>query len=257
MVGHRGVAPIEPELHRIRERTIRTAEYRMIGEGRAVDMASLDAGIEPLAQRGRHLVGKIGAVCQGIGVAQAESEREGIVRRRIPAEVEAETRADTGAARHGPLLHRPLEIPHSLRAGQPRIDLAQFLIPQVAQRTAQLLSALDHPAYDMMALAEGCTAAHQRIGQVRDTIDIYNLRYAESVEDRVHQLLGQRLQGIYQLFGQLPDILEDAWVQVALGDIEKAGRTIDAVPRQPVRPVLRPQRQPCLSALGPRSPPLV
>jgi superfamily II DNA or RNA helicase len=72
----------------------------------------------------------------------------------------------------------------------------------------------------------------QRIGQVRDVVDIYNLRYAESVEDRVHQLLGQRLQGIYQLFGQLPDILEDAWVQVALGDLEKAGRTIDAVPRQ-------------------------
>ena len=102
VIGHCGVAQVEPELHRLRERTIRTAEYRMIGEGRAVDMASLDAGIEPLAQRGRHLVGKIGAVCQGIGVAQAESEREGIVRRRIPAEVEAETRADTGAARHGP-----------------------------------------------------------------------------------------------------------------------------------------------------------
>jgi superfamily II DNA/RNA helicase len=33
----------------------------------------------------------------------------------------------------------------------------------------------------------------QRIGQVRDSVDIYNLRYADSVEDRVHQLLGQRL----------------------------------------------------------------
>jgi superfamily II DNA/RNA helicase len=72
----------------------------------------------------------------------------------------------------------------------------------------------------------------QRIGQVRDSVDIYNLRYAGSVEDRVHQLLGQRLQGIYRLFGQLPDILEDVWVDVALGAIEKASQTIDAVPQQ-------------------------
>jgi superfamily II DNA/RNA helicase len=72
----------------------------------------------------------------------------------------------------------------------------------------------------------------QRIGQVRDSVGVYNLRYADSVEDRVHQLLGQRLQGIYQLFGQLPDILEDVWVKVALGDLERASQTIDAVPRQ-------------------------
>ena len=72
----------------------------------------------------------------------------------------------------------------------------------------------------------------QRIGQVRDSVDIYNLRYADSVEDRVHQLLGQRLQSIYQLFGQLPDILEDVWVEVALGDLEKARQTIDAVPQK-------------------------
>jgi superfamily II DNA/RNA helicase len=72
----------------------------------------------------------------------------------------------------------------------------------------------------------------QRIGQLRDSVDIYNLRYAGSVEDRVHQLLGERLQSIYRLFGQLPDILEDVWVQVALGDLAKARTTIDAVPEQ-------------------------
>ena len=72
----------------------------------------------------------------------------------------------------------------------------------------------------------------QRIGQRRDKVDIYNMRYAGSVEDRVHDLLSQRLEHISTLFGQLPDILEDVWIDVALGEIEKARQTIDAVPRQ-------------------------
>ena len=71
----------------------------------------------------------------------------------------------------------------------------------------------------------------QRIGQIRDTVDIYNMRYAGSVEDRVHHLLSQRLESISKLFGQLPDILEDVWVQVALGEMEEARKTIDAVPK--------------------------
>jgi superfamily II DNA or RNA helicase len=70
----------------------------------------------------------------------------------------------------------------------------------------------------------------QRIGQIHDAVQIYNLRYKGSVEDRVHELLSSRLQNIYTLFGQLPDVLEDAWVSVALGKQEKAKKIIDAVP---------------------------
>ena len=70
----------------------------------------------------------------------------------------------------------------------------------------------------------------QRIGQVRPEVDVCNLRYANSVEDRVRQLLSERLENVSRLFGQLPDTLEDVWVQVALGRIEEAKRTIDAVP---------------------------
>ena len=40
-------------------------------------------------------------------------------------------------------------------------------------------------------------------GQVRPVVDVYNMRYAESVEDRVHELLSGRLQNISRLFGQL------------------------------------------------------
>jgi hypothetical protein len=72
----------------------------------------------------------------------------------------------------------------------------------------------------------------QRIGQLRDAVLVYNMRYKESVEDRVHQLLSERLAGIYTLFGQLPDVLEDVWIDVALGQLERAKTTIDAVPQQ-------------------------
>ena len=72
----------------------------------------------------------------------------------------------------------------------------------------------------------------QRIGQLRDTVYICNLRYKDSVEDRVHELLSERLESIYALFGQLPDVLEDVWIHVALGEIQKAKQTIDAVPNQ-------------------------
>jgi len=70
----------------------------------------------------------------------------------------------------------------------------------------------------------------QRIGQLNNTIEIYNLRYLGSVEDRVHQLLSTRLQSIHNLFGQVPDVLEDVWVSVALGQQAQAKQVIDALP---------------------------
>lgn len=67
----------------------------------------------------------------------------------------------------------------------------------------------------------------QRIGQARDEIWIANLRYRDSVEDRVHQVLADRLEAIHGLFGQIPDTLEDVWVQVALNDEQAAQQLID------------------------------
>jgi len=67
----------------------------------------------------------------------------------------------------------------------------------------------------------------QRIGQARSEIWIANLRYRDSVEDRVHQVLADRLEAIHGLFGQIPDTLEDAWVQVALNDEQAARQLID------------------------------
>lgn len=72
----------------------------------------------------------------------------------------------------------------------------------------------------------------QRIGQFYDEIYIYNMRYKGSVEDRVHSLLSERFENIHGMFGQIPDVLEDVWIDVALNDIEEAKRKIDAVPKQ-------------------------
>lgn len=72
----------------------------------------------------------------------------------------------------------------------------------------------------------------QRIGQLHDTVKIYNLRYKDSVEDRVHELLSSRLNDIHNLFGQIPDVLEDVWVNMAIGEKEEAKRIIDALPKE-------------------------
>ena len=75
----------------------------------------------------------------------------------------------------------------------------------------------------------------QRIGQARSEIWIANLRYLGSVEDRVHQVLADRLEAIHGLFGQIPDTLEDVWVKVALQDEAAAKQLIDrsAMTRNP------------------------
>jgi len=67
---------------------------------------------------------------------------------------------------------------------------------------------------------------------VRDEVWIANLRYRGSVEDRVHELLSDRLEAIHDLFGQLPDTLEDVWVAIAQRDEARARQIIDAIPRQ-------------------------
>lgn len=70
----------------------------------------------------------------------------------------------------------------------------------------------------------------QRIGQKLETVFVYNMRYRDSVEDRVHQLLASRLENIHALFGQIPDTLEAAWIETAVGDKKSAQQKIDAVP---------------------------
>jgi len=70
----------------------------------------------------------------------------------------------------------------------------------------------------------------QRIGQARETIKLLNIRYGGSVEDRVHQLLSGRLNHINKMFGQLPDVLKDVWIDVAENNLEEAQKRINSLP---------------------------
>ncbi|MBT2667304.1 DEAD/DEAH box helicase family protein [Bacillus sp. ISL-4] len=72
----------------------------------------------------------------------------------------------------------------------------------------------------------------QRIGQINDEVHIFNLRYKDSVEDRVHSILSERFKNIHGVFGQLPDVLEDVWVDMAQNDIEKAKQRINEIPQK-------------------------
>lgn len=72
----------------------------------------------------------------------------------------------------------------------------------------------------------------QRIGQTNDVVYVYNLRYRDSVEDRVHELLSSRLESIYKMFGQLPDVLQDVWIDIAVGNMEEAKKRIGALPKK-------------------------
>jgi hypothetical protein len=67
----------------------------------------------------------------------------------------------------------------------------------------------------------------QRIGQRRNVVWIANLRYRDSVEDKVHKVLAQRLEAIHTIFGQIPDTLEDVWIKIAQNDERAAQQLIE------------------------------
>ncbi len=54
----------------------------------------------------------------------------------------------------------------------------------------------------------------------------------DSVEDKVHKTLSDRLQSIFSLFGQIPDVLEDVWIAIAQNDVERAELAINSLPEQ-------------------------
>ena len=48
----------------------------------------------------------------------------------------------------------------------------------------------------------------------------------------MHELLSSRLESIYKMFGQLPDVLQDVWIDVAVGNMEEAKKRIGALPKK-------------------------
>ncbi len=64
----------------------------------------------------------------------------------------------------------------------------------------------------------------KRFGQVRKTVDMLNLVYSETQDEKVYSVLSERLKNTYDIFGSLPDTIEDDWIE----DEEALAEHIDA-----------------------------
>ncbi|MEE4359115.1 MAG: phospholipase D-like domain-containing anti-phage protein [Desulfococcaceae bacterium] len=55
----------------------------------------------------------------------------------------------------------------------------------------------------------------KRFGQARKYVDMLNLVYHETQDEKVYTVLSERFQDTYDIFGSLPDTIEDAWIEEA------------------------------------------
>ena len=63
----------------------------------------------------------------------------------------------------------------------------------------------------------------KRLGQARRTVDMLNLVYHDTQDEKVYQVLSRRMQNRYDIFGGLPDTIEDDWIE----SVEKLDRMMD------------------------------
>jgi len=53
----------------------------------------------------------------------------------------------------------------------------------------------------------------KRIGQARRTVDMLNLVYHDTQDEKVYRVLSRRLKDKFDIFGGLPDTIEDEWIE--------------------------------------------
>lgn len=53
----------------------------------------------------------------------------------------------------------------------------------------------------------------KRFGQARKFVDMLNLVYSETQDEKVYKVLSERLKDTYDIFGSLPDTIDDDWIQ--------------------------------------------
>lgn len=53
----------------------------------------------------------------------------------------------------------------------------------------------------------------KRFGQARHTVDMLNLVYHDTQDEKIYQVLSRRMQDRYDIFGSLPDTIEDDWIE--------------------------------------------
>ncbi|WP_323003811.1 phospholipase D-like domain-containing anti-phage protein [Denitromonas sp.] len=63
----------------------------------------------------------------------------------------------------------------------------------------------------------------KRFGQRRETVDMLNLVFEQTVDEKIYERLSERMRNRYDLFGSLPDTIKDEWIE----DIETLGERLD------------------------------
>ncbi|UKE47619.1 phospholipase D-like domain-containing anti-phage protein [Xanthomonas cerealis] len=63
----------------------------------------------------------------------------------------------------------------------------------------------------------------KRFGQRRETVDMLNLVFEQTVDEKIYERLSERMKNRYDLFGSLPDTIKDDWID----DIEALGERLD------------------------------
>lgn len=63
----------------------------------------------------------------------------------------------------------------------------------------------------------------KRFGQARRTVDMLNLVYHDTQDEKVYKVLSRRMKDRYDIFGGLPDTIEDEWIEI----VEKLEEKMD------------------------------
>jgi superfamily II DNA/RNA helicase len=63
----------------------------------------------------------------------------------------------------------------------------------------------------------------KRFGQRRERVDMLNLAYHGTVDEKVYETLSERMRERYDIFGTLPDVIEDDWIE----DIESLNEKLN------------------------------
>ncbi len=63
----------------------------------------------------------------------------------------------------------------------------------------------------------------KRFGQKRKSIDMLNLVYSETQDETIYKALSKRMKDTYDIFGSLPDTIEDGWID----NVEELEKHID------------------------------
>jgi len=63
----------------------------------------------------------------------------------------------------------------------------------------------------------------KRFGQARHTVDMLNLVYHETQDEKVYEAISRRMKDRYDIFGGLPDTIEDDWIE----SVEKLDEMMD------------------------------